>query len=173
MVRIACLGIGSHTGFVMEKPAEELRREGYDIELVQGDSVTLDEEIDQLYDFLDKVAGCDFMFICAHGDVSYFRHWHNLRKVLEKEHVSAVVYGFDESASSGYRCLFLQSQEEYSMIYRLETIGGDENHKASLIWALRTFDGADIKIPKSSYRWHRECMCQERAFRHWMKVSGK
>ena len=70
MVRVACVGIGAHTGFVMDAPASELRSRGYDIDLVSGDSVTLDEELDQLYDFLDKVSTCDFVFINAHGDVT-------------------------------------------------------------------------------------------------------
>ncbi len=148
MVKIACIGIGAHTGFIMKQPAEELRREGYEIELISGDSVTLDEEIDQLYDYLDKVSKCDFIFISAHGDVSYFRHWPNLRKVLEKNHISGIVYGYDDSTSSDMRSLFLQSSDDYSLMYKLETIGGDENHKSALMWVLKTFNGVDIEVPK-------------------------
>ena len=147
MVKIACIGIGAHTGFVMEQPAEELRREGYDIELVLGDSVTLDEEIDQLYDYLAKISDADFVFVSAHGDVSFFRHWSNLKKVLEKNRISAIVTGPEESISIQYRDLFLQSPEDYATVYKLETIGGDENHKSSLIWALKTFDGVDLEVP--------------------------
>ena len=39
MVRIACIGIGSHTGFVMDSSAEELRREGYDFVVTEKDVV--------------------------------------------------------------------------------------------------------------------------------------
>ncbi len=147
MVKIACIGIAAHTGFVMEQPAEELRREGYEIELVLGDSVTLDEEIDQLYDYLNRVSECDFVFVYAHGDVSFFRHWSNLKKVIEKNHISAIVTGPEESISVQYRDLFLQSPEDFATVYKLETIGGDENHRSSLIWALKTFDGIDLEVP--------------------------
>ena len=147
MVKIACIGIGAHTGFVMDSSAEELRGEGYDITMYSGDSVTLDEEIDQLYDYLDRVAGCDFIFVHAHGDVSFFRHWPNLRKVIEKNRVSAIVTGVEESISLQYRDLFLQSDEDYSLLYRLETIGGDENNKTSLLWAIKTYDNVDIELP--------------------------
>ena len=140
MVKIACIGIGSHSGFVMSPSAEELRGQGYDITVCAGDSVTLDSEIDKLRDFLDEVAQCDFIFIMAHGDVSFFRHWSNLRKVMEKYKVSAIVTGVDESISLQYKDLFLQSPEDYATVYKLETIGGDENHRSALKWALRTLD---------------------------------
>ena len=147
MVKIACIGIGCHSGFVMNPSAEELLRQGYDITVHAGDSVTLDSEIDKLSDFFDTVAECDFIFITTHGDVSFFRHWSNLRKVIEKYKVSAIVTGVDESISLQYRDLFLQSSEDYAKLYRLETIGGDENHLSSLKWTLRTFDHADIEVP--------------------------
>ncbi len=148
MVKIACIGIGSHSGFVMNQPAEDLRRMGFDITIYAGDSVTLDAELDQLRDYLDKVSDCDFAFINAHGDVSFFRHWKNLKEVLEKNHVSAIVSGVEESVTLQYRDLFLQSDEDFSLIHRLETIGGDENHLSSLKWALKTFDHADIEVPQ-------------------------
>ena len=147
MVKIACIGIGSHSGFVMVPSAEELRGQGYDITVCAGDSVTLDSEIDKLRDFLDDVAKCDFIFVLAHGDVSFFRHWSNLKKVIEKYNVSAIVTGVDESISLQYKDLFLQSPEDYATVYRLETIGGDENHLSALKWALKTFDHVDIEVP--------------------------
>ena len=146
VVRIACIGIGSHSGFVMEHPAEELRKKGYEITLFQGDSVTLDDELDVLQDFLKNVSGCDFIFINAHGDVSFFRHWPNLRDILESNGVSAIVSGLDESFSLQYQGLFLQSPEDFALIRKLEAIGGDENHMSSLKWALKTFDGVDIDV---------------------------
>jgi len=148
MVKIGCIGIGSHSGFVIESPAEELRKEGYDIELVLGDSVTMDEEIDKLQDYLDRVADCDFIFVNAHGDVSYFRHWSNLKKVIDKHHISTLVSGVEDSFAVLYRDLFLQSQEDYSLLYKLLSIGGDENIKSSLIWVLKTIGGIDIEVPE-------------------------
>ena len=148
MVKIACIGIGSHSGFVMNQSAEELRKQGFDITIYAGDYVTLDTELDQLRDYLDKVSECDFAFINAHGDVSFFRHWKNLKEVLERDHVSAIVSGVEESVTLQYRNLFLQSDDDFSLIYRLEAIGGDENHLSSLKWALKTFDHADIEVPQ-------------------------
>ena len=148
MVKIACIGIGSHSGFVMVPSAEELRGQGYDIAVYAGDSVTLDSEIDKLRDFLDVVAQCDFLFVFAHGDVSFFRHWSNLKKVIEGNKISAIVTGVDESVSLQYRDLFLQSSEDYATVYKLETIGGDENHLSALKWALKTFDNANIEVPQ-------------------------
>ena len=147
MVKIACIGIGCHGGFVMNEPAEALRREGYDITLYAGDSVTLDEDIDKLREFLDDVSKCDFLFINGHGDVSFFRHWPNLKKVLEKNHVSAIVSGIDESLCALYRDLFLQSPEDFAIVRKLEAIGGDENQLSALKWALKTFDHVDIEVP--------------------------
>ena len=97
----------------MNPSAEELRGQGYDITVYAGDSITLDEEIDQLYDYLDKVSECDFIFINVHGDVSYFRHWSNLKKVIDKNNVSALVSGVEEAVALQYRDMFRQSDEDY------------------------------------------------------------
>ena len=147
MVKIACLGIGAHGGFILSTPAECLRKEGYDITLYSADSSVLDDEMEELYDFLERVSSCDFIFIHAHGDVTFFRHWSNLVKTLKKNDIPAIVCGVEPDVALQYRDLFLQGQEEYERVYKLETIGGDENHISSLKWALRTFDGIDIEVP--------------------------
>ena len=149
MVKVACIGVGSHAGFVMNAPAEELRSQGYDVTVYSADSVTLDDEIDQLQDFLDKVSGCDFIFVSVHGDVSYFRHWSNLRKVIEKNKVSAILTGVEIPVALQERSLFLQSDEDYWTLRKLETIGGDENHRSSLLWAIKTFDHAEVEVPEA------------------------
>ena len=148
-MKVACIGVGSHAGFVMNAPAEELRSKGYDITVYAGDSVTLDDEIDQLRDYLDKVAECDFIFVSVHGDVSYFRHWSNLRKVIEKNKVSAIITGVEEAVALQERSLFLQSDEDWWTLRKFETIGGDDNHRSSLLWALKTFDHVDVEIPEA------------------------
>ena len=147
MVKIGCIGVGAHSGFLMEEPAAILRGQGYDVTVFSGDSVTLDEEPDQLYDYLENISECDFLFINAHGDVTFFRHWPNLRNILETNRVSAIVCGIDEPLALSYRNLFLQSDEDYVKVYKFETIGGDENHLSSLKWALKTFDKVEIEVP--------------------------
>ena len=113
MVKIACLGIGAHGSFILSTPAECLRKEGYDITLYSADSSVLDDEMEELYDFLERVSSCDFIFIHAHGDVTFFRHWSNLVKTLKKNDIPAIVCGVEPDVALQYRDLFLQGQEEY------------------------------------------------------------
>ena len=149
MVTVSVLGIGSHTGYVMQPVAEQLRREGYDIKLNCADSTALDEDLSELTEFLKKVESTDILFLSVHGDVSFFRHYDNLKTVIEANHISTLLFGCEESVVLGYRKYFLGSDADYRKLLSLQTIGGDENERSTLLWTLRHFDNVDVSIPET------------------------
>ena len=147
MVKVAVLGIGGHAGHVMRPAADGLVSEGYDVVMVCADAVVLDDDPERLADFIRTVRRSDILFIDVHGDVSYFKHFRNLKDAVERSGISALLYGCEESVVLGYRDMFDGDDEDYGMLRLLETLGGDENHRSALLWCLRRYDGIDTEIP--------------------------
>ena len=148
MVTITTLAIGAHGGFVLEPAARELRKEGHEITLFCEDSTNLDEELELIPGFLDKVRKSDLLFLNVHGDVTYFRHFDSLKSLMDSSDISVLLYGCEEGVVLSYRKYFRGSDEDYTKLLTLESIGGDDNHRAALLWALKHFDGADVEIPE-------------------------
>ncbi len=148
MVKITTLSIGSHGAFVMVPIVESLRKDGANIDLYCEDSSTLDEDIALIPKFFERVSNSDILFINVHGDVTYFRHFDKLKKILDSSNVSVLLYGCDEDILTEYRRYFRGSDEEYSMLLTLKSIGGDENQRSALLWCLNRFDGTRYVIPE-------------------------
>ncbi len=148
MVKITVLGIGSHGAFLMMPVAESLRKTGADIDLYCVDSSTLDEDLTLIPPFLERVRSSDILFLNVHGDVTYFRHFDKLKETIESSSVSVLLYGCDEDILADYRRYFRGSDEEYSLLLTLESIGGDENLRSALLWCLNHFDGTDHEVPE-------------------------
>ncbi len=148
MVKITVLGIGSHGAFLMLPVAESLRKTGADIDLHCEDSSTLDEDITLIPPFLERARSSDIIFLNVHGDVTYFRHFDKLKEVIESSNISVLLYGCDEDILVDYRRYFRGSDEDYSLLLTLESIGGDENLRSALLWCLNHFDGTDYEVPE-------------------------
>ena len=147
MLRIAGIGIGSKDGHILA-PAVAALSEEYDIDLICGDAVALDGDLERLGEFLDEVRTCDFMLICVHGDVSYFRHFRELEETLEHSDCSALLVCSEPETTAEYRRLFRQGDDDFLTLRKLEEAGGDDNQKAVVLWALKTFAGADVEVPE-------------------------
>ena len=148
MVTVTTLGIGTHGGFVLEPAARELRKEGHEITLFCEDSATLDQELELIPGFLEKVRKSDLLLLNVHGDVTYFRHFDSLKNLMDSSDIPVLLYGCEEAVVLSYRKYFRGSDEDYSKLLTLESIGGDDNHRAALLWALKHFDGADVEVPE-------------------------
>ena len=146
MVRIAVLGICVKDGHIMDWARSRLSDHDLDVRCV--DSVALDEDLDRLADFLKIIPEIDLMLIHVHGDVSYFRHWEEVRRRIEETGCSALLNCTEFETTAEYRYLFRQGDEDYTRILRLQEIGGDENQYATAVWALDTFGGCDLEIPE-------------------------
>ncbi len=147
MVRIASIGIGSHEVFVLEPSVGILKEQGLDIAFFGADSVTLDEDLPALLKFLDVVAECDFIFIYVHGDVSFFRHWGNLRTIIDAHKIPAILTGCETDLIAQYHYMFRHGEEEFRKLTILETVGGDENHLTSLKLVMNIVGGTHLDVP--------------------------
>ena len=146
MVRLAILGICVKDGHIMDYAKSKLSDHDLDIHAV--DSVALDEDLDRLSDFLRLIPSLDFMIIHVHGDVSYFRHWGDVKRKIEESQISAIFNCTEFETTAEHRYLFRQGDEEYKRILRFQEIGGDENQYATAVWALNTFGGEHLDVPE-------------------------
>ena len=146
MVTLAVMGICVKDGRVMDYAKSKLA--GYDLNVHYVDSVALDEDLDRLADFIRLVPTLDFMIIHVHGDVSFFRHFDEVRKALEANRVSAILQCTEAETTLQYRYLFRQGDDDYDRILKYQEINGDDNMYATAVWALNTFGGLHLEIPE-------------------------
>ena len=146
MVSLAVMGICVKDGRVMDYAKSKLEK--YDLDVHYVDSVALDEDLDKLADFIRVIPTLDFMILHVHGDVSFFRHFDEVRKALETNKVSTILQCTEAETTIQYRYLFRQSDDDYDRILRYQEINGDDNMYATAVWALNTFGGLHLEIPE-------------------------
>ena len=125
------------------------RLSGYDLDVYAVDGVALDEDLDRLADFVRLIPTLDFIIIHVHGDVSYFKHFDEVKRAIENAKVSAILNCTEFETTAEYRYLFRQEEPEYIRLLRYQEIGGDENMYATAVWALNTFDGCRLDVPEA------------------------
>lgn len=145
MVRIAVLGICVKDGHIMDYALSKLK--GHDLEVHCVDSTALDEDLDRLYDFIRLIPNTDFILIHVHGDMSYFRHWDEVKRTIENSKVPALLDCTEFETTKENRYLFTLGDEDYATVLRLQEVGGDENNYATAVWALNRFGGENLEIP--------------------------
>ena len=149
ILMITNISIGSNHGHVMDEAAKALWNEGFKFELICADSKDLNEDI-LLHDrILKSVERSELILIRVHGDVSYYKKFNILEKVIQSSECSVLLEcGSDPEVTLRYRYMFKQSDEEYRLLLTLLSVGGDVNNKSVLLWALKTFNGVDVHIPE-------------------------
>ncbi|MCQ2085615.1 MAG: hypothetical protein MJZ21_05685, partial [archaeon] len=141
MAVISYLGINGHAGFVMSNACARFHDEGHDITLHCADSHVLDDELERIPEFLEQVKKSDILFVNVHGDVTGFRHFENLLFTVKTSGVPMLLFGCEDAVVFQYRSYFKWSDEDYNLLRTFETIGGDDNHYATLCWVLRNVSG--------------------------------
>ncbi|MCQ2071207.1 MAG: cobaltochelatase subunit CobN, partial [archaeon] len=147
MVRIACLGVNGKYDDVLRPVAGKLVSEGHDISVIGSDSVYLDEHPEEIPAFMEDFCSCDFAEINVHGDLTHFRHYRRFMERIAVSGCSILLRSTEPETIAEYRHLFRQSDEEYDLLMRYESIGGDDNHRSTLLWVLNTFGGEHNVLP--------------------------
>ncbi|MBR4227121.1 MAG: cobaltochelatase subunit CobN [Candidatus Methanomethylophilaceae archaeon] len=133
----------------MDGAAGSLREEGYDVEVVGADSCDMDSDVLFNERILDEVRRSDVVFVRVHGDVTYFKRFPQLERTARSGKVCTYLMCDSEvRVTDEHRGLFLGTDEDFELITRFMASGGDVNYRSLLLWALRTFDGADVEVPE-------------------------
>ncbi len=145
-MHVVIVSICTKDSHSFDNAAAQLRREGYEITLTCADSVDLEEDVVLLSNILDKVSEADLILIKVHGDVSYFKKFDKLKDAIDKENKIAFLTCTEEWVQDEYKYMFREC-EDYDLVNTFTALGGEENNKSLLKWALNTFDNADIEVP--------------------------
>lgn len=146
-LKIVSLGIGSKDGHIMSPAAAQLHREGLAFDLRCFDGTELDEDVLKWSSFLKEVQQADFSIIRAHGDVTYFRRWDELKSALQAASGKALLICSEPEVTDEFRGLFRGSDGDFCTLRRLAEIGGDANQTAILLWVLKNCGGLDVEVP--------------------------
>ena len=138
MVRIACLGIGSRDGHIMSTAAAQLHAEGLVFDLLCTDGNDLDTDVLQFGSFLKELKQTDFLIVRAHGDVTYFKRFDELKQGIQKMRGNTLLVCSEPEVTDEFRPLFRGTNEDFRALRRLAEIGGDANQRAILLWILKS-----------------------------------
>ena len=134
------------TSFYSE--AEELRKMGYNLELNEYNSDDLDTDDNLFKNLMETISKIDFAIIRVSGEVSLFKKSQIFLDEIENSKTSMLIVNNILEKSFPYRNLFLQSDDDYSLLMRYASLGGRSNNKAILFWALNTFENKNLELPE-------------------------
>jgi cobaltochelatase CobN len=143
LVAVVSVYTGDHHAF--DAVAEELRAEGFDIEIECADSADLDADAVKLSDFLKRLDSANLVLIRVHGDVTYFKRFDSLKKTVDKNGLVAFLSCTEQWVMDEYRYMF-RGADDYDLLRQLSFLGGDDNNKNILKWGLRAFAGEDVEV---------------------------
>lgn len=108
------------------------------------DSSDLDADPVLLSESLSILSGADFVTIKVHGDTSIMKRFERLRTTLEANGVCTLMLCTDEDVTADHRWMFDGTDEEYDLALTYYSLGGNENFRNLILWALGRFDGANV-----------------------------
>ena len=146
-MHIAVISICTKDSHCLDPAAKELNQEGYDIELTCADSVDLDADPILLNKTAELLPSVDLIFLRVHGDVTFFKKFDKIRDIIDENNKIAFLSCTEEWVMDEHRYMF-RDLDDYDLVNTFVTLGGNDNHKALLKWAMRTIDGVDVDIPE-------------------------
>ncbi len=143
------ISIGANYGHSMDDAAASLREEGFKVEITGADACDMDADVLFNTRILDEVRKADILFVRVHGDVTYFKKFDLLKKTVCSSGIPMfLLCESEEEVTAEYRKMFTGTQDDYSLLLRLMSAGGDANYRSMLIWALNRFDGTSVPVPE-------------------------
>ena len=148
-MKIVNVSIGANHGHALDDAASALRSEGFDVEVVGADACDMDRDILFNESILREVGSCDMLFVRVHGDVTFFKRFDALKRTVESSGVCMfLLCDSEKRVTDEYRRLFTGDDEDFGTLASLIMAGGDANNRSALLWALKTFGGADVEVPE-------------------------
>lgn len=104
------------TSFYSE--TEELRKMGHDIDLTECTSDELDADDDLFKSLIGTISKTDFVIIRVSGDVSIFKKSQIFLEEIQNAETSLLIVNNILEKSFQYRNLFLQGDDDYTLLTR-------------------------------------------------------
>lgn len=124
-----------------------LKNDGLALDYENFDSEILDSDPILLNNALTAVANSDFVTIKVHGDTSYMKRFNRLEETIRSKGVNTILCCNDEDVVMTYRWMFHGDDEEFELAQTFFTLGGEDNYRGLILWAIRDVEGGDIEVP--------------------------
>ena len=150
-MRYVNISIGTSDSYLMNRAVADVRAMGYEVDYRNFDGPELDEDPLLLAEALGIIAKADFVTIKVHGDTSYCKKFDRIEEALTTYRVCAHLVCTDRPVTEKYRPLFLGSEDDYDLVMAYSVLGGENNFKGIVEWALRKYGGQDIDLPEPEH----------------------
>lgn len=127
---------------------DELRSGYPGLSLISADSETLDSSERSFQAFLDDVKCADMVVVHLHAGITYFKKFDRLRKVLTDHGIPAFVQSNIPEEMEELRSLFPFPADDHRLLHSFVELGGDDNERGTVLWALRRIGGVEVKVPE-------------------------
>lgn len=141
------ISIGTNDSFLLNETASRLKDELPFFDYINFDSSDLDSNPVLLHEAMRIVAESDFVTIKVHGDPSFMKKFDRLEEAIRSNGVSALLCCTDEEVTTDYRWMFGGTDEEFDLALTYFSLGGDDNYRSLMLWAIRRCEGTDLEIP--------------------------
>ena len=128
--------------------AKCLEEQGFKLEVQTADSEDLDVNEKKFLELIKQVKEADLIIVRLHSDTSHFKKWGRFEEAAKLTKGLLFVDSHMEEVAREVRPLFKGSDEEYDLLRRYVELGGDENNRAIILWALRRIGGLDVEVPE-------------------------
>ncbi|MGB3907517.1 MAG: cobaltochelatase subunit CobN [Methanomethylovorans sp.] len=150
-MRIVDIGAGTGKNEALIRATAIIRNEGYAVDLFSETAENLDSNERDFQRTLEKTEEADLVILHFHGAIPNFKKFSRLHEILER--IDAPVFLQSEIMEEMQECrhLFRLCDAEYETVNRYVRLGGEENARGLLLWALHTIEGKDVTVPKPVY----------------------
>lgn len=150
-MKIVYVSAGTGENPWLAQAAVSCTNEGYHIEVLQETSEKLDGEEKKFREVLDEIPSSDLLIISNHGSATYFKKFDRLMAAGKEHGVPVFVSSSVPDEIKEVRHLFPYPDQEHDYVHACVELGGWENTKSLLLWAMKVIGGENIELLPLQY----------------------
>lgn len=146
-MKIVDIGAGTGKNDALISAVSRINNEGYAVDLFSETTENLDSNERDFQYALEMVKQADLVILHFHGAIPNFKKFSRLQEVLENIDASTFLQSEIIEEMQEFRHLFKYPDIEYETVKRYVRLGGEDNARGLVFWALRTVLGQDVTVP--------------------------
>ncbi|WP_321428718.1 cobaltochelatase subunit CobN [uncultured Methanolobus sp.] len=147
-MKIVDIGGGTGKDQALIEAVAKINNEGYEAELFPETTENLDYSEKAFVHTLEKVKQADFVILRFHGAIPNFKKFSRLKEVLEIINSPVFLLSEIPEEMQEFRYLFTLPDTKYEQVNRYVRLGGEENARGMVFWAIRNIAGKDVDVPE-------------------------
>ena len=149
MVKITYLRVGGcEQSSTFGKICEEIQDVDLNIEFTSFESEDTIRDPIEFRELISSSKSSNILIINVHGDVSGYKKYDDLKKILQDENIDTVLFCLMEETMAENRHLFKHSDREYLTLRTYLQLGGSQNRRSFILYLCKIFKHDWINIPE-------------------------